>query len=211
VHIPDGLIDLKLSAGLIGTAGAAVIYSLYKLRDALAVSGENTLYRMGMVAALIFSAQMFKFPIDNGTSVHLIGGALAAVLLGPFAGTVVISVVLTIQMLFFADGGVLPLGANIVNMALVGTILCYYIYYAIKQWVPEWLAIIAASWISLVLADFSCALEIGLSGTIPFGDVTPAMVKAYAVIGTIEAFITVALVYVLRSLLSPPEGHKVKQ
>lgn len=225
MHIPDGFIDPKLSAGLIGAAAGVLAYCLSRLRESLTVqspvkalstglntvtsgkgrvlsrAGENTIYKMGMVAALVFAAQMFNFPIDNGTSGHLIGGVLAAVLLGPFAGAVVISVVLAVQMLFFADGGVVALGANIVNMAFFGTIVCYYIYYAIKQVFAEWIAIAAASWASVILAAFSCGVQIGLSGTISFGEVVPAMMKVHAVIGVAEALITIVLIYIFRSFL----------
>lgn len=233
MHIPDGFIDPKLSAGLAGAAAAVLAYSLYKLREALTVkspvralatglntvtngtrrvltrAGENAIYKMGMVAALVFAAQMFNFPVDGGTSGHLIGGVLAAVLLGPFAGAVVISAVLAIQMVFFADGGVLALGANIINMAFFGTVLCYYVYLQLKKVLPEWIAIAAASWISVVLAAFSCAVQIGLSGIIAFGEVIPAMMKVHAVIGTAEALITIAFVYVFRSFLhsESPEGE----
>lgn len=233
MHIPDGFIDPKFSAGLVGAAGAVMAFSIYRLREALTErapvralaaglntvasgtrrvltgAGESMIYKMGMVAALVFAAQMFNFPVDNGTSGHLIGGVLAAALLGPFAGAVVISVVLVIQMAFFADGGVLALGANIINMAFVGTMLCYYIYSALKRVFPEWAAVAAASWTSVVLAAFSCAVQIGLSGTIPVADVVPAMVKVHSVIGIAEALITIVLVYIFRSLLSA-DGSKDK-
>ncbi len=226
MHIPDGFISPGLSAGLVGASAAILGYSISRLRRAftskvpvramstgmstvtsgtrrvLTSAGEITLYKMGMVAALVFAAQMFNFPVDSGTSGHLIGGVLAAVLVGPFAGAVVISVVLAVQMLFFADGGVLALGANIVNMALVGTVICYYIYHALKQKLPEWIAIAAASWVSVFLAAFSCAVQIGLSGTIAIGAVIPAMLKIHAVIGVAEALITIAFVYVFRSLIT---------
>lgn len=229
MHIPDGFLDAKVSSGLVGAAAAGLFYSFYRLREAitakspvqalstglntvtsgtrrvLTTAGENLLYKMGMVAALVFAAQMFNFPIDNGTSGHLIGGVLAAVLLGPFAGAVVISVVLAVQMLFFADGGVLALGANIINMAFAGTILAYYVYRALKRVIPEWPAIMAASWSSVMLAAFFCAIQIGLSGTISFGAVIPAMLRVHAVIGVAEALITIAFVRIFRSFIQPEQ------
>ncbi len=230
MHIPDGFLDAKISSGLVAAAAAGLFYSFYRLRDAVTAespvqalstgfnavtsgtkraltrAGENLIYKMGMVAALVFAAQMFNFPVDNGTSGHLIGGVLAAVLLGPFAGTVVISVVLAVQMLFFSDGGVLAIGANIVNMAFVGAFLCYYIYYFLKRLIPEWLAVAFASWSSVVLAAFSCAVQIGLSGTMAFDAVIPAMLKVHAVIGVAEAAITVAFVYIFRILTADSSG-----
>lgn len=224
MHIPDGFLDPKISTGLMGVAGVALAYSFAKVRamvtalkpaQALATTagnisngvrrvltgqGEQTIYKMGMVAALVFAAQMFNFPISDGTSGHLIGGVFAAVILGPWAGAIVIATVLAVQMLFFADGGLLAIGANIVNMSLFGTIVAYYIYYYLKKVVPEWLAILAAAWVAVPLAAFACALQLGLSGTIPYGQVIPAMVNVHMVIGIAEALITLALVMTFRAL-----------
>ena len=227
MHIPDGFLDPKISTGLIGAAAVVISFSLSKVKEAVTAlqpvaalatvgkgvgnmfsgmrrvltgDGEKTLYKMGMAAALIFVAQMLDFPISSGTTGHLTGGVFAAVILGPFAGAIVISVVLAAQMLFFADGGLLAIGANIFNMALAGTILAYYIYYLIKKFAPEWMAIMVAAWFSVVLAAFFCAIELGLSGTIPLAVALPAMVKAYMLIGIAEALITVALVNLFRNL-----------
>jgi len=226
MHIPDGFLDPRLSTGLLGAAAAVLAYSVAKVREAVTAlkpaealatvgqgvgnmvggvrrvltgEGERTIYKMGMVAALVFAGQMFNFPIGSGTSGHLIGGVFASVILGPFAGAIVISVVLAVQMLFFADGGLLAIGANIINMALFGTIIAYYVYFSLKRAVPEWLAVLAAAWASVPLAAFVCALELGFSGTVPFAVVIPAMVKVHAIIGIAEALITLALVKMFRS------------
>jgi cobalt/nickel transport system permease protein len=135
----------------------------------------------------------------------LIGGVLAAVILGPFAGSIVIAMVLSIQSLFFADGGLLALGANIVNMAVVGTILAYYFYYLLKKKMPEWTAILITAWVSVVMTSFACALELGFSGTVPFDIVIPAMFRVHLVIGIAEALITLALVKLSRQLLKEEE------
>lgn len=228
MHIPDGFLDPKISTGMMGAAVAVLGYCLAKVgaavtavvpQEALAAVGkgvqsmalggrriltklgEQKIYQMGMVAALVFAAQMFNFPISQGTSGHLIGGVLAAVILGPFAGTLVISVVLAVQMLFFADGGLIAIGANIVNMAVIGTLGCYYIYYYLKKYAPEWLAIAAAAWSSVVLAATACSLQIGFSGTIAMGAVLPAMLRVHIMIGIAEALITVAFVYLYRSMM----------
>lgn len=232
MHIPDGFLDPKVSAGMLGAAAMVLGYCFSKVRaavtavvpqHALAVAGkgmsniaggmrraltgdgEKTIHKMGMVASLVFAAQMFNFPISQGTSGHLIGGVFASVILGPFAGAIVIAVVLAVQMLFFADGGLMAIGANIINMALFGTIVAYYIYYYLKKVGPSSLAIAAAAWSSVVLASFVCALELGFSGTIPFGVVIPAMVGVHAVIGIAEALITLALISVFRSMLKGEE------
>lgn len=232
MHIPDGFLDPKVSTGMMGVAAVVLGYCFAKVREAVTAlvpaaalaaagrgvgnvvgsmkriltgDGERTLYKMGMVAALVFAGQMFNFPISGGTSGHLIGGVFASVILGPFAGAIVIAAVLAVQMLFFADGGLLAIGANIINMALIGAIGGYYIYYLLKRAVLEWLAIGIAAWASVVLASFVCALELGLSGTIPYEKVIPAMVNVHMVIGVAEALITLALVNVFRTMLKGEE------
>ena len=228
MHIPDGFLDPKMSAGMVGVAAMAMAYCLAKVRQAVTAvmpaaamagvnkvlgggkrvltgPGEQQLYKMGMVAALVFAAQMFNFPIESGTSGHLIGGVLAAVIAGPFAGALVVSVVLMVQMLFFADGGVMALGANIVNMAVIGSLGCYYIYYWGRKALPEWIAIAIAAWCSVFLASLMCSLQLGLSGTIELGAVSQAMLRVHALIGLAEAAITVAFVYLFRALTKAPQ------
>lgn len=227
MHIPDGFLDPKISTGLIGAAATALAYSFAKVKEmitalvpaqtlaiagkglgnitgkarrVLTQEGEKFIYRMGMVAALIFAAQMFNFPISSGTSGHLIGGVFASVILGPFAGAIVIAAVLSVQMLFFADGGLLAIGANIINMAFFGTILAYYIYYLLKRVWPEWLAIMIAAWASVIMAALACAIEIGFSGIYPLQLVIPAMLKVHAIIGISEALISLVLLKAFRSL-----------
>ena len=220
MHIPDGFLDPKMSGGLLGAAAAILGYCVVQVvrvvtalvpRQVLATVGNvvgnvklqgqrvltqiggEKLRKMGMVAAWIFAAQMFNFPINSGTSGHLVGGVFACVLLGPFAGAVVIAVVLSVQALFFADGGILALGANVINMAVVGCIASYYIYQGLKRFLPEILSIAVAAWFSVVLAALACSLEVGLSGTIGLQEVTTAMLTVHAVIGVAEAVITVLM------------------
>jgi cobalt/nickel transport system permease protein len=232
MHIPDGFLDPKLSGGLAGIAALALSYCFARvkqmvtavvpqavlatvgkgvgnmvsgMRRVLTAPGERFIYKMGMAASLVFAAQMFNFPVSQGTSGHLIGGVFASVILGPFAGAIVIAVVLAVQSLFFADGGLLALGANIINMALVAALGCYFIYFWLKKIVPEWLAVLTAAWISVLLASFLCALELGFSGTIPFAAVIPAMVKVHSVIGIAEGLITLALIQLFYVMLKEPE------
>ncbi|MFA5887070.1 MAG: energy-coupling factor ABC transporter permease [Patescibacteria group bacterium] len=228
MHIPNEFLDPKISTGLIGVAVAVLGISFAKVKEAVTAlqpaealatagrnvgsmagrmrrvltgNGEQTIYKMGMVAALVFSAQMFNFPINQGTSGHMLGGVFSFVILGPFAGSIVMAVVLLVQSLFFADGGLLAIGANIVNMAVVGTFLVYYLYILIRKVAPEWLAIAIAAWLSVTLASFACSLEIGFSGTTSLGLVIPAMLKIHMLIGVAEALITLALVNIFRTML----------
>jgi cobalt/nickel transport system permease protein len=223
MHIPDGFIDPKFSGGLAGVAAVALGYCLAKVRqmatavvpqEALAAVGkgvnslasggrrmltafgENLILKMGMVASLVFAAQMFNFPIAQGTSGHFLGGVLAAVLLGPYAGSLAMAAVVIVQSLFYADGGFFALGANLINMALIGTFLSYYIYSLLKRRLSEELSIGITAWLSVVLAASACALEIGLSGTFDLLATFLAMFKVHAVIGLAEALITLGLIKV---------------
>ncbi len=230
MHIPDGFIDPKISYGLMGAAVGVLAYSLAKVKaavtalapqKALAMAGkgfanttkrvltkvgEQKIYKMGMVAALVFAAQMFNFPIAQGTSGHLIGGALAAVILGPFAGTLVVATVLVVQALFFADGGLIVMGANIINMAFFGTLLIYYVYAFLKKYMSETLSIAISAWLSVVIAAIACSFEMGFSGTYALSATLAAMLKVHVLIGIAEALITIVLVELFRKLVPREEA-----
>jgi cobalt/nickel transport system permease protein len=158
---------------------------------------DRTIPLMGITAAFLFSAQMVNFPIGGGTSGHLLGGALAAILLGPFAGTVTLACVLAFQCLLFQDGGLTALGANIFNMALGGTLAGYCVYRAVGMLCRGekgvLIATAAASWSSVVIASSLCAVELAVSGISPVGIVLPAMAGVHSIIGIGEAAISVAV------------------
>ena len=153
---------------------------------------------MGVMSALIFALHMINFPIIGGTSGHLLGGALAAIVLGPNAGVIVIAVVLIIQAFVFMDGGVVALGANIFNMAIVGVYGSYLVYWLIgkisKKRAIFLISVAVASWLSVVIASFFAALELGISGTYAIGITLKAMVGVHMIIGIGEAIITVAVI-----------------
>ena len=199
MHIPDGF----LSTGVLVTTGAvaagAVGYGLYKARDEL---DEKSVPLLALCAAFVFAAQMLNFPVAGGTSGHFLGGILVAVLLGPWLGELVIALVLLVQCLGFADGGLTALGANVFNMAVIGTIVGYYIFYGIKSLLPKnrtyFLAATGvAAWISVMLASGACAFQLAISGTTPLSVTLPAMLGVHAIIGVGEAFITVVVVGVV--------------
>ena len=125
MHIPDGFLDgtTSLVAGLVAIAGVA-----FCLRRTSQTLDERDIPVVGLVAAFVFAAQMLNFPVANGTSGHLMGGVLAAVLVGPYAGALAVTVVLVVQALLFADGGLSALGLNVVNMALIGAFGGYGIF-----------------------------------------------------------------------------------
>jgi len=188
MHIPDGFLSPPVFiSGWVISLGV-LSYAQKKTRQYLK---DKMVPLMGVMAAFIFAAQMLNFPVLGGTSGHLLGGVLAAVTLGPYAGAIVLSLVLFVQCLIFQDGGLSALGANIFNMAIVGTILSYYLYILLRKIIPRLVAIFLTSWLSVVIASFFCALELALSGTSPFKVALTAMLFVHFFIGIGEAMITV--------------------
>ncbi len=195
MHIPDGFIDLKTAAvtGALSAGGlAGAIYGVKRYFKARVIA------MMGVMSALIFALQMINFTIPGGTSGHLLGGALAAIILGPHAGAIAIAVVLIVQALIFMDGGIVALGSNIFNMAIVGVYGSFLIYWLLSKisksrWM-FFIAIGAASWLSVVAASFFAALELGISGTYAIGITMKAMLGIHAIIGLGEAAITIAVI-----------------
>lgn len=195
MHIPDGFVDLKtaVTAGALSTGGIA--YSIFRLKK---IFKARVIAMMGVMAALIFALQMINFSIPGGTSGHLLGGALVAVVLGPFAGTVVLTVVLVVQALIFMDGGLVALGANVFNMAICGVFTAYLVYYLIKKISKKrylfYISVAVASWLSVVVASLFAAVELGISGIYAFSITLKAMVLVHMVIGLGEALITTAVI-----------------
>jgi cobalt/nickel transport system permease protein len=194
MHIPDGFLTANtwapawvISTGTIG----------YCLKKTAGMLKDRMVPLMGIMSAFIFAAQMINFPVIGGTSGHLLGGVLAAVLLGPYAGAVVLTCVLIFQCLVFQDGGLLALGANILNMAIIGTIGGYVIFNALHKIFGNkkglQIGAAVAAWFSVVIAASFCALELAFSETSPLGIVLPAMAGIHALIGIGEAIITVAV------------------
>jgi cobalt/nickel transport system permease protein len=163
---------------------------------------------------------MINFPIPGGTSGHLLGGTLAGVLLGPWAGSLVMSAVFIVQATLFQDGGITVLGSNIVLMGLIGTFGGYYLYRLIRltlgrsSWSSMAIATSVAAWVSVVVAALVCAILLALSGTVPLNVAIVAMVGWHMLIGIGEAAITlVAVSYIWRSrpdlLFDPPRKIQV--
>ncbi|MBD2002797.1 MULTISPECIES: energy-coupling factor ABC transporter permease [Cyanophyceae] len=204
LHIPDGFLTLPvilvtwlLAIGLIAIA----------LNRVQADYKERAVPLMGVCGAFIFAAQMINFPIPGGTSGHLLGGTLAGVLLGPWAGSLVMAAVFIVQSVLFQDGGLSALGANITNMGLIGTFCGYYLYKAIRFALgrDSWRGMLAgtavAAWASVVIAAILTAVQLALSETGPSLGVTiSALAFWHVLIGIGEAIITViAVSFVWRS------------
>ncbi len=195
MHIPSSMLHgaicpVTAAVSVAGIAGAS--YFAYRCSE------KPTASSFGAVTAMIFAVQMFNYPVTHGTSGHLLAGVIAASILGiPFA-VLSMAIVLSTQAIFFADGGLNTLGANILNMGLIGTglgggILCFLS----KNNVNRTFALGMASWLSVVLAAVACSVELSVSGTISFKDVLPAMVGVHTLIGIGEAIAAVTLSSIL--------------
>ena len=195
MHIPDGFLSVAtvattaaVSAGGIGNA----------VRIANKKLGERQVPLMGILAAFVFAAQMLNFPIAGGTSGHVIGAALVAIMLGPWAGVLIMSCVLIAQSLIFQDGGLLALGANIFNMGIIASFSGYYIYRLVTSLLGSdrrgmLIGGFMAAWSSVFLASIFCAIELAVSGSSPISVVLPAMAGIHALIGIGEGLITGAV------------------
>lgn len=198
MHIPDGFLNLPTAAGTFLLSGAAAAVSAKKIKSEVQ---EEKIPLYGVTAALIFAAQMVNFPIINGTSGHLIGGLLAALIAGPFGGFLIMASVLIVQALLFADGGISALGANIFNMAFIGSLVIYYVYrFFYRVLKNNSLAIFISAWLSVVLSAAACAIELWLSGRASLSVVITAMVGIHALIGIGEGLITFGVVQAIKSV-----------
>jgi cobalt/nickel transport system permease protein len=213
MHIPDGFLDVPTAATAAALAGVGVSIALRAVRRA-AVPRRIPL--IGLAAAFVFAAQMLNFPVGAGTSGHLVGAVLAAVLLGPAAAVVVMTAVLILQCLMFADGGLIALGANLLNMAVIAPTAGYLIYSALRRTGPvslrrTLLAAGFAAWCSAVLASLACAVELALSGAANLRLVLPAMGGVHMLIGLGEAVITMLVIVVIaRSRPELIESHATR-
>lgn len=211
MHIPDGFLDAKTWVSTAAISAGALGYSIKKTREAFS---ERTVPVMGVLAAFIFAAQMVNFPIAGGTSGHLLGAALATVLLGPWSSGLILSTVLIIQCLFFNDGGLTALGGNILNMAFVGSLLAYAVHRLVSGIARgkrgEQVAIFLASWVSVVGAAFAATVELAFSGTVPFSVAFAAMMGWHALIGLGEGLITVTVVSYVHSVGLLPAWQQEK-
>jgi cobalt/nickel transport system permease protein len=199
MHIPDGFLSLYVSLFCWVITALTISLAVSRTNKSL---GEKQVPLMGVMAAFIFAAQMINFPIAGGTSGHLLGGALAAIMLGPWAGMLVMTAVIAVQGLLFQDGGLLVMGANILNMGLVTCAIGYGLYRTTSggSRILKLSAAGIAAWISVMAGALFTALQLWLSGTAQLQIVIPAMLFVHSLIGLGEAVITVAaLSFVLQS------------
>lgn len=192
MHIPDGFLSVLVS--IIFWIISVIILGI-ALRKTNQTLGERQVPLMGVLAAAIFAGQMLNFSVTGGTSGHLLGAAITVILLGPWPAVLVMTSVVSVQALLFQDGGILALGTNIFNMAIIGPFVAYAVYTLLsklfkKQAWGLFVAGLVAAWSSIFIASLSCALQLALSGTSPANISVPAMGVIHALIGIGEGLIT---------------------
>jgi cobalt/nickel transport system permease protein len=219
MHVPDGFIDAPVSAATGLVAAGLVAAGLRGARREL--GDERTAPLAGLVAAFVFAVQMLNFPVAAGTSGHLLGGALAAILVGPWTGLLCIAVVLLLQGVLFADGGLTALGVNITVMGGVTVLVAYALFRALVTVLPRGRrSVTAATFVAALVsvpasaAAFTLVYAVGGTSDVPIGQVLAAMLGVHVLIGVGEALITTAtvgavlavrpdLVYGARGLTAP--------
>jgi cobalt/nickel transport system permease protein len=194
VHVPDGFIDAPTSVAAGGVALVGVAVCLRKARGEL---DERTAPLAGLVAAFIFAVQMLNFPVGAGTSGHLMGGALAAVLIGPYSGALAVTVVLIVQALLFADGGLSALGINVILMAFITSAVGYSVFRVVARLLPRGLASVplaagVGAFVSVPVAAIAFVGFYAIGGTtdLSIGAVATAMIGVHGLIGIGEGIIT---------------------
>jgi cobalt/nickel transport system permease protein len=196
LHIPDGFVSTPLA--LAGYA-VTIVFVALAVRHTNKNMGEKAAPLMGILAAFIFAGQMINFPVAGGTSGHLLGGTLAAILVGPWAAIIVMAAVVGVQALIFQDGGLVVLGVNIFNMGVLTALLGYTIYIAVVKALPNQPAArlvgaFAGAWLSVMAAAALTSVQLALSGTSDLNVALPAMLGVHALIGIGEGLITMAAV-----------------
>lgn len=198
VHIPDSFLSAPICAGTYCLAAAGLALASRRVTETW---NDRTVPLLGVMSAFVFAGQMVNFPVAGGTSGHLAGGMLAAALLGPHTGALVLATVLVVQCLFFQDGGITTLGANLLNLALVGVYGGHLVFRAVSRLVPgargRTVGIALGAWFSVLAAAGACAVQLAASGTAPLRLVLPAMLVTHALIGVGEALITLSVLTVV--------------
>ena len=201
MHVPDGFINAQVSAAT-GIISLGTLWAY--IRNAKNLVADKLIALTGMMSALIFVLQMINFPIAAGTSGHLLGGALAVIVLGPSLGVICISIVVVIQSLLFADGGLSALGVNVLNMAIITSLTGWFTITLWKKLFGEsQFTLISGSVIagllSVVFSSIAFVLEYAIGGTVsvPLGNVLIAMISTHLLIGLGEGIITALIVSLL--------------
>jgi cobalt/nickel transport system permease protein len=208
MHIPDGFLTTEVALACAVPAAVAVAIGLRRANVDL---DERRVPLLGVTAAFVFAAQMLNFPIAGGTSGHFMGAALAAVLLGPWLACLVLAVVLGVQAFVFADGGITALGANVLNMGVLGALVAGGLIGVARTAAPRAILALAGfgAWLAVMAGAAATATELALSGTVPLATVLPAMLGTHLLIGVGEAVITVAAVSAVLSTRPDLVGGRI--
>ena len=199
MHIPDAFIPIP--QGIVYWLIALVFVAL-ALRWAKDEMNEEKLPLVAVLAAGIFALQSFNLPVSMGTSGHLVGGALAAIILGsPFAAIFILTMVLIVQGVLFGDGGITTMGANIINMGVIGGFVGFYTFKGLMAATKSMpVAGFVAAWLACVIPSLACAVEMFIAGTFPLKEGLIAMGLYHAAIGVIEGIVTVAAIFLIISV-----------
>lgn len=198
MHIPQGMVEGAVCPVTAVAAAAGVAAAAW---CAIRSEEKPSAARFAAVSTLVFAAQMMNFPVQSGTSGHMMGGVLAAVLLGTPFGVLALALVLAVQCVVFSDGGLAVLGANVLNMAVIGA--------GVGGWLAgRWRGVAAgalarvglAAWLSVILAALACSAELAFGGAVPFAKSAPVMLGVHALIGLGEAALTVLAVVLVPAM-----------
>ncbi len=222
MHLPNDFLNPGTASALMGAAAGAFALAVAKVKLSvtkkikilngqlatepqtsanesirLTNQGKEKIYAMASLASLIFALQMVNFPISGGTSGHFIGGTLAFFVLGPWPAVTIMTLVIAIQALFFADGGLMAMGANIFNMSILTILTAYSINLIIKNKKYLYLKIFISATISVLVAALGTSLVMIISQTTKFSEIVPIMLKYHTLIGLGEGLITLAIIFLL--------------
>jgi cobalt/nickel transport system permease protein len=196
MHIPDAFIPIWQGAIY---SIIALVFVAFALRWARNEMSEEKIPLIAVLAAGIFALQSFNLPVSMGTSGHLVGGALAAIILGsPFAAVFILTLVLIVQAVLFGDGGITTLGANIINMGVIGGFVGFYTFKGLMVATKNVdIAAFTAAWLACLIPALACAVEMYFAGTFPLAEGLLAMGLYHALIGIIEGFVTVVAIHLI--------------
>jgi len=199
MHIPDAFIPIP--QGIVYWI-IALVFVVLALKWAKNEMNEEKLPLVAVLAAGIFALQSFNLPVSMGTSGHLVGGALAAIVLGsPFAAIFILTMVLIVQGVLFGDGGITTMGANIINMGVIGGFVGFYTFKGLMGMTKNMPAAgFAAAWLACLIPSLACAVEMFIAGTFPLREGLIAMGLYHAIIGVIEGIVTVAAIYLITTV-----------
>jgi cobalt/nickel transport system permease protein len=212
MHIPDGFLTPPIWGTLDVVSGSFIAIGLTQVGRKVE---EKTIPLMGVLSAFVFAAQLINLPIGGGVSAHFLGGALVGILLGPWSGLTIMAVVLVVQCFLFQDGGIAALGANVMNMGIIGSFVAFGFFRGLRYLRPSsgdralfWSGFVAA-WVTIVLSSASCASFLSLSHVVPWSLSLSFIVGVHALLGLLEGFVTgtilVSLAKIRPDLLDRPK------